>query len=194
MQLQLTSALSKIFLASLLVISFTSCKKEIQDANQSAELQEALVNPGGNTHTVLESQSFSAVANVSGCLGYNIRFYGTVDFLINKVYDQNGTMSHFTRTWSIKGLEAEQVGMTSVKFDVVAGQEMFSVKDPVLNSAGAPVVGTSGDVFIHQGTVVLENRETHERIVLRHEILKIPGQGISPFRSGWYIRGQKCGS
>ncbi len=194
----MTSKIFSFLLFATASVFFVSCQKEISDKNEPAteakEMKIGSVTVSDPVHTVLESQPFSATANVTACLGYNIRFYGTVDFKINKVYDKDGNLIHFTRVWSIKGLEAERVGMTSVKFDVVAGQEMFSVKDPVLNSAGAPVLATSGDVFIHQGTIVLENRETHERLVIRHQILKIPGQGSTAFKSGWYIKGQKCGS
>jgi hypothetical protein len=193
---------SKIFSFLLLAIAsvfFVSCQKEISDKNEPAteakEMKIGSVTVSDPVHTVLESQPFSATANVTACLGYNIRIYGTVDFKINKVYDKDGNLIHFTRVWSIKGLEAERVGMTSVKFDVVAGQEMFSVKDPVLNTTGiAPILSPTSEVFIHQGTIVLENRETHERLVIRHQIIQVPGQGGTPFRSGWYMNGQKCGS
>ncbi len=176
---------------------FFSCQKEVSNTKEEtaddSALEIGMTHDAG--HTVLEQQNFSAIANVTGCIGYNIRFYGLVDYKINKVYDQNGNLAHFTRHWSIKGLEAERVGMTSVKFDVVAGAEMFSIKDPVLNAAGTgPTPGPAqGTVFIHQGTIVLENRDTHERLVIRHQILKVPGQA-GVFRSGWFIKGKKCGS
>ncbi len=195
----MTSKIFSFLLFATASVFFVSCQKEISDKNESAaeatEMKIGSVTASDPVHTVLESQPFSATANVTACLGYNIRFYGTVDFKINKVYDKDGNLIHFTRVWSIKGLEAERVGMTSVKFDVVAGHEMFSVKDPVLNTAGiAPILSPTSDVFIHQGTIVLENRETHERLVIRHQILQVPGKGNTPFKSGWYMNGQKCGS
>jgi hypothetical protein len=66
---------------------------------------------------------------------------------------------------------------------------MFSVKDPN-TTIGAPSAVLSGDVYIHQGTVVFVNTVTGERIVARHQIIKNPAQGIA--RSGWYIKGQEC--
>lgn len=188
---------TRSIIVCFLFVFFISCQKESSDTKDEiadvTELQIGTTSHDGG-HSLLETQWFSAVADVSDCLGYDIRFYGYVDFKINKVYNPDGTLSHFTRHWSIKGLEAERVGYTSVKFDVVAGAEMFSIKDPVLNETGTgPASGALGTVFIHQGTIILENRETHERIVIRHQILRVPGQA-GLFKSGWYIQGQKCGS
>ena len=201
----------KNIILGFLLVFVIGCQKETSDTKDEnagvTELQIGTTHDGG--HSVLESQSFSAVANVSPtCLPYNSRFSGTVDFKINKVYKPDGTLSHFTRQWSIKGLTATAWLGTNASsntpyktssgeqiwFDVVAGTEMFSIKDPVLNGPGTgPAAGAKGTVFIHQGTIVLENRDTHERIVIRHQILRIPGHdGL--FRSGWYIQGQKCGS
>lgn len=203
--------LQNILLGFLLVSTF-SCQKETSDVKDEtatvSELQIGTTSHDGG-HSVLEQRDFAAVAVVSPtCLPYNIRFGGKVDYKINKVYKPDGTLSHFTRQWSIKGLTAtawlgtDALSNTPYKtslgeqiwFDVVAGAEMFSIKDPVLNGPGTgPASGALGTVFIHQGTIVLENRDTHERIVIRHQILRVPGHA-GLFRSGWYIQGQKCGN
>jgi hypothetical protein len=154
---------------------------------------------GATTRTV----NFGPTANLFSCLGYNVKFNGEPVVLTETaVKDENGNVQSYTRHWTVKGVTAKAVypngadypnTTNRINFDVVAGAEMFSIKDPN-TTTGTPNAVLSGDVFIHQGTIVLENTATGERVVIRHQVLKVPGQGDNPFRSGWYIQGQKCGS
>lgn len=189
---------AKLILPLLLVCSLSACKKEDLSGSTNFEVQPL---------TIAREICFTALAGVSGCIGENIILGGLVELVESTTVDQNGHV-HYTRHWTVRGLTGRGVlpggtintgstlcprpytgQTTSNVYDIVAGQEMFSVKDPN-TTTGVPNAVLSGEIFIHQGTIVFVNRATGERIVVRHEIIKTPGQGI--LRSAWYIRGQKC--
>lgn len=181
---------SKLALAvcSIAFIAF-SCSKDLQRTDTT---MAGAANAGGKGAHTVTTKFFSATADVDKCLGFDVQFFGNVEFITNNV---NG---HFTRNWSVKGLEAKSVGVTpEQKFAVVAGHEMFSVKDPTtFSGVGNPTNPLSTTVFIHQGTVVLQNTDTGEKIVIRHEIVKTPNSTSTADmpRFGWYIKGQHCGN
>lgn len=204
------SRLSAIFIFAASISFFDSgCKKE------QSQISTSILRPPGakSTSTVTAERAttrdvcFTAIAAINGCIGENIVFGGTLEYKENTTIDQNGTV-HFTRHWGLKGTTGKGVvpggsintaaagcpkpytgNYTGNNYEVIAGAEMFSVKDPN-TTTGAPSAVLSGDVYIHEGTVVFVNTVTGERIVARHQIIKNPGQGI--VRSGWYIKGQEC--
>ena len=176
-----------------------SCEKSVEE---SSRLQDAALN-ASTTHQVTTSP-FAAVANVASCVGHNIRFSGVVEFKTNTMYAKDGTISHYTRTWSIKDFTGTSWSTTSptsgtatvngtvTTYTVIAGQEMFNVKDPTTFAPnGNPTNPASTKVFIHQGTLVLMDNATGEKLVVRHEIVKTPTDDMP--RMGWYINGQLCG-
>lgn len=181
----------KFFFTLLTVLVMASCQKEILNEPQiTAEAQ-------ASTHTVT-SVNFAAVAIVANCVGHNIRFAGQVEFKTTTVRNEDGSVRHFTRTWSIKGLQATSWSSSSASsgspvvngevtnYEVVAGAEMFSVHEP---SGATPGTPANAEVFIHQGTLVLQNTATGDKMVVRHEIVKNPNGMV---KNGWYIRGEKC--
>lgn len=179
----------KIFLI-ISLIGVSACKKEqIKEEIQedlAIEIPVQLNISDANLRTDISTASFSATAAIQYCWGENVRFYGTIENKVNTTTDANGVV-HYTRHWSIKGLDA--VGVTSgTIYTVIAGAEMFTVIDPVFNSGGIPQAVRSGMVFIHQGTVVLENSLTGKRVIARHVIKKNPQTGV--VTSGWFCMGK----
>ncbi|SDB37216.1 hypothetical protein SAMN03097699_0964 [Flavobacteriaceae bacterium MAR_2010_188] len=187
-------------LALICVVLFNhSCSQEELDVpNQDLAIEIPIkwktdLNFGSRTNgTDITTGSFSAVAAVEYCWGESIRFFGTVENKVNRFTDNNGT-EHYTRHWSIKGLDALGLGNVQsglapgTEYTVVAGAEMFVVTDPVFNAGGVPVGSTSGKIYIHQGTVVLKNIATGEQLVARHVIKKNPKTG--ELSSNWYCMG-----
>lgn len=175
-----------IFSAFLLLIFMNACKKEVQDLN-SAVTSDAQVGASTSTRT------FSATANVTGCIGYNITFGGVIEVLTQAVVSGSVTKTYI-RQWSIKGLTATGGGKT---YDVIAGHEMFAVQGPTTFSGiGMPTNPLTTDVFIHQGTLVLQNTaDPSDKLVIRHEIVKRKSDetNMDMPRMGWFINGQHCG-
>lgn len=186
--------ISRMILPLVMLFIIAGCKKELSGSNPQQAISAG--NSGAAQKVEASSVStriisFTPTAVLMGCIGYNIRVFGNIELKETNTTDGQGHV-HYTRHWSVKGLEATATlsDGTVLHFDVVAGTEMFSVKDPN-TTTGVPNAVLSGEVFIHQGTIVFVNKETGERIVARHEVLKVPGQtGI--FKNGWYIQGQKC--
>lgn len=180
------TALTRMGFLFLLLMSLAACKKEQSLLENESDLfGQSAANGGATTRNI----NFGPLLPLSNCLGYDIKVTVQAVEILETTVSTTGRV-HYTRHWRVNGLSATSVGVTPVKnFDLVAGAEMFSIVDP--NSTASPSAPSSGNVFIHQGTMVFENTETGERIVARHQILKNPGQGI--FRSGWFINGQRCG-
>ncbi len=200
----------------LMIYSFTACQKESSEVlNHQAAIEDkstALPSDASSGATT-RLLCFTAIAQLNGCIGENIVFGGTVVLTENTTVDGNEGV-HYTRHWSVKGLTGYGVRpggsftsatcpaprnytanlRTGSTYEIIAGTEMFSVKDPNTTTV-TPSAILSGEVFIHQGTIVFVNTATGERIVARHVILKNPGQYTpsSPlFKDGWYIQGKKC--
>ncbi len=177
----------------------TSCAKEdlVENTEELALELPVEWNSSSNENrtngTEITLGSFSAIAAVEYCWGENVRFFGTVENKVNRFTDANGT-EHYTRHWSIKGLDALGLGnvqtnlASGTEYTVVAGAEMFTVTDPVFNAGGIPVASTSGKIYIHQGTIVLQNNTTGDRLVARHVIKKNPK--TDELSSTWYCMGK----
>lgn len=186
----------------MLAQTLNSCQKEA--VNEEAQREEVALlaqNKASTNGAQTRESIFGPVAATYGCLGYNVNFASTptqrVNLLETVTTDAQGVV-HYTRHWSVADLTARAtlpggaaytVNGTPVTFTVVSGQEMFSIKKPN-NISGVPSAALSGEVFIHQGTIVLENTLTGERIVIRHVIIKNPGRGI--IKDNWYVQGQAC--
>lgn len=186
----------------MLAQTLSSCQKEAIDMAAQPEESVLLAQSKAAANGAQTRESiFGPVAATYGCLGYNVNFISTppqpVTLLETVTTDARGVV-HYTRHWSVAGLTARatlpggaayMVNGTPVTFTVVSGQEMFSIKNPN-TTTGVPSAALSGEVFIHQGTIVLENTLTGERIVIRHVIIKNPGKGI--LKDAWYVNGQAC--
>ena len=74
------------------------------------------------------------------------------------------------------------VGLTSGDpYLVTGGAEMFSVKDAALNPDGSLNLSASlaeADILIHKGQIMLQNERTGEKVLARHDIQLVPGQGL----------------
>ena len=193
----------KISLAITLVVAWLttltlSCQKqalnsELDQMDTRLEANSAIAS-GSETRPAL----FGPIAATAGCLGYNVNFTPAQPVILKETttIDGQGTV-HYTRHWSVAGLTARATlpnrpyleNGLPVTFEVISGQEMFVIKDPN-TTTGVPSPALSGDVFIHQGTIVLENTLTKERIVIRHVIIQTPGIGTD--KDAWYVNGKKC--
>jgi len=188
-----------VLLGCLTVAIMSGCQKESlrAEAPQEENLMQAskAVASGMETRTAL----FGPVAATYACLGYNVNFTPAQNVILKETVTTDGKgVVHYTRHWSVAGLTARATlpggaaymeNGTAVTFEVISGQEMFVIKNPN-TTTGVPNPGLSGDVFIHQGTIVLENTLTGERITIRHVIIKSPGGGIS--KDSWYVNGKAC--
>jgi hypothetical protein len=187
-----------LVLAWTMVAPIIGCQKEALEQEEQQEerlLQNMASAEGAETRPGL----FGPVAATFGCLGYNVNFTPAqpVTFKETRNTDADGDV-HYTRVWSVAGLTARAtlpdrtaylLNGVPVTFDVIAGVEMFSIKNPnTTTSVPSPV--TSGEVFIHQGTIILENNLTKEKVVIRHVVIKNPGRGI--IKDDWYVQGQEC--
>lgn len=173
------------------------------ETRQEAALLQAAKNNGHGAET--RPGLFGPIAATYGCLGYNVNFVvpqgpaGAQPVTFKETYttDRQGN-THYTRHWSVADLTARatlpdrsayMVDGVPLTFVVLAGTEMFSIKNPN-TTTGVPSAAASGEVFIHQGTIILENNLTKERVVIRHMIIKTPGKGI--IKDAWYVQGQAC--
>lgn len=194
-----------VVFAWMMVSPVGGCRKETSDteARQEEHLLSAAKANGHGAET--RPGLFGPVAATYGCLGYNVNFVvpqppsnaQPVTFKETLTTDSKGNI-HYSRHWSVAGLTARATlpdrspymeNGVPVTFVVLAGHEMFNIKNPN-TMTGVPSAAASGEVFIHQGTIVLENVLTKENIVIRHVIIKTPSQGI--IKDAWYVGGQAC--
>ena len=174
--------LRPFFLIFLLAFVFTACQKEKLE-HQTPTDEQALA--GKMTVTEIP---FTATAMIAYCWGENIRFTGIIENHTQTVTTTNG--NHYIRHFTVKGMTAVGVSttgaLTGTTYNVIGGAEMFSIKDAVFNpQTGAlnlPGSLTASDIVIHRGNLVFENTQTGDRVVARHDILKVPGQGIKQDR------------
>lgn len=196
--------------AALVLVLQWGCKKETSaDPQPTSGLVSSAAKHTSQDGTEFTTVNFAAVANVKACLGYNIRFSGPIEIKTHQVV-KDGVVETYVRQWSIKGLSATSWSTTNpangtpamdngqVKNYVVrAGTEMFAVQNPArFSSIGMPTNPLLTSIFIHQGTIVLENTsDPSEKLVVRHQIVKTPNStsNASMPRSGWYINGKHCG-
>lgn len=189
--------MTRIALSCILLFITACSKEEMVDNTQDLAIEVPVSWNSSKTEsrtngTESTSGFFTAIAAVEYCWGESIRFFGTVENKVNTFTDANGTV-HYTRHWSIKGLDAVGLGNVSTglvagtEYTVVAGAEMFVVTDPVFNPGGFPLGSSSGKIYIHQGTIVLQNDTTGDRLVARHVIKKNPNTGV--VTGNWYCMG-----
>jgi hypothetical protein len=182
-----------------MLLAANSCKKQdLQESSSDPVISVPIVWSSGESAAATgngmqtTTASFSAVAAVKYCWGEDVRFYGTIENKVVQVTDASGTV-HYTRHWSIKGLDAVGMGnpltglAAGTVYTVVAGAEMFTVTNPAFNAGGIPQAGSSGQIYIHQGTIVLENSSSGDRLVARHIIHKNPRTGV--VSSNWLCMG-----
>jgi hypothetical protein len=188
-----------IVLAWVVLQTTSGCQKEVLDDGVKEETQLASLSKASAGGAETRPALFGPTAATLGCLGYNVNFAPAQPIILKETIttDAQGTV-HYTRHWSVDGLTARATladgtpyleNGLPVTFSVISGQEMFSIKNPN-TTTGTPSAATSGSVFIHQGTIVLENTVTQERVVIRHVIIKNPGQGIH--KDAWYVQGKAC--
>ena len=199
--LQLKPALCSkrfIFLSFfILMLAVTACQKDaIQDSNAPASktgsetTQRLSATNAGSTMTEI---TFTATAMISYCWGENILFSGIIENHVQTTVTENG--NHYSRHFTTKGMTAigvdAQGNPTGTMYNVIGGAEMFSIKDAVFNpTTGALNLAgslTESDIVIHRGTLVFENVETGEKVIARHDIQNVPGQGIKQNR--WLCNG-----
>jgi hypothetical protein len=183
------------FILAPLFIAFSACQKESSEmstaksiANSQALYTAEAVTNQHNSVSVTEI-TFTAIAMIAYCHGEDIRFTGTIENKVKTTISAGGEV-HYTRQFTVKGMTGTGV-TTGTVYDVVGGAEMFSIKDPVFNANGTLNLGGSlagSDLVIHRGTLVFVSRTDGSRVVARHDIQKIPGQGIKENR--WLCAGE----
>lgn len=185
MALQLSA---KTILAMVCVFLASACSKEIQQKESDSEIQNAASS--SNNGTLVHTTTFGPVTTsfMDNCWE-NIRFGGTIEERVHKSTDGNGNV-HYVRSFNAKGMTG--TGMSSgLTYVVVGGNEMFSIKNPVMSSnplypnVPASIASNGTTILIHQGTLVFE-RSDGARIVARHIIRKTPG---GSFVSHWVCGG-----
>ena len=180
--------LTSFYFIMATVVFMTSCQKEnLQDSQENIPASEL-----AGKVTVTEI-TFTATAMIGYCWGENVRFTGIIENHVKTTTTANG--NHYSRHFTVKGMTAIGVDAmgnpTGTTYNVIGGAEMFSIKDAVFN----PVTGalnlpgslTESDIVIHRGNLVFENTVTGAKVVARHDIQKIPGQGIKQDR--WLCNG-----
>ena len=189
---------AKIRNASLLVfllqlIALSACNKNDSLNRETEFFSEASSTPSSANRMTVTELVFTATAMIQSCWGENIRFTGVIENHVKTTVTPNG--NHYTRHFTVKGMTGVGVNaqgqLTGTQYNVVGGAEMFSIKDAVfdpvtgaLNLAGSL---TESDIVIHRGTLVFENTVTGARVIARHDIQKVPGQGI--LQNRWVCAG-----
>ena len=194
----------KIFSATTVVVAWLitltlSCQKQAHDSERNQMDQRLEANNATASGSETRPGLFGPVAATFECLGYNVNFVPAQPVILKETTTIDGQgVVHYTRHWSVAGLTARATlpnrspyleNGIPVTFEVISGQEMFVIKDPN-TTTGIPSPASSGDLFIHQGTIVLENTLTRERIIIRHVIIQTPGIGTD--KDAWYVNGKKC--
>lgn len=167
-----------LLLAGLGLLS-ASCSDQLEDVQPNSSLSAASEQAASANSITMNTVPFTATAMIASCHGENIMFSGMIENRVKKTMSASGK-SHFFRQFTVKGLTG--IGLTTgTVYDVVGGAEMFSIKDPVYNADGSlnlPASLRESDIVIHRGTLVFVSREDGSRVVARHIITKVPGQGL----------------
>jgi hypothetical protein len=119
---------------------------------------------------------FFATAACQADIGFDIRFGGP-RVLVRHVSGTDTTLSFRTQDFQGWRLPETTFDGTTVDYAVLGGAEMFNIKRA---DDGTLVVR------IHEGTLVFESFAGSERIIARHVIRTVPGQG--PVVNGWSCR------
>lgn len=172
---------------------WSACQKEALNSapERSGEIQaskhSAAAENGGMTTSTL---CFRAIAQISACNeGEDILFFGEIENHL-KTTMSNG-QTHVTRHFVVKNLEGRGISpggslsamtcnstftgtYTGTEYDVQGGAEMFNIHF----GEGGSATPAGSEIYIHRGTLVFVERETGRRVVARHIITKVPGQGL----------------
>lgn len=125
--------------------------------------------------TDITTVSFTTIVAVKYFWTENIRLTGTIEKKVNRCTDVNG-IDYYTKHWSIKGLDAVGLGnpesglAAGTIYSIISGAEMFTVTDLLFSAGHDSELGSK--IFIHQGTIVLENTTTNERVIAMHVMKK----------------------
>lgn len=194
-----------LVLIALCTIFWSACQKEAADSSSAGVDGQALAsknaaateNGGMTTSTIC----FRAIAQISACNeGEDILFFGEIENH-TKTTISNG-QTHVTRHFVVKNLEGRGISpggslsamtcsstftgtYTGSEYDVQGGAEMFNIHF----GEGGTATPAGSAVYIHRGTLVFVERETGRRVVARHIITKVPGQGIKDNR--WACGGSR---
>lgn len=157
--------------AAFALVSLAACAGD--RATAPAGASTAPLRSGAATHT---EDRFMATAACAADIGYNIRFGGPRE-LVRHVAGTDTTLSF--RTQAFQGWRLPETAFTqaTVDFSVQGGAEMFNIKR---DDAGAL------QVRIHEGTLVFAALDGSFKVVARHVIRFVPGQGL--MADGWRCR------
>lgn len=178
----------KAGIASAILVLLVGCQKEISSSERAAEENIILSSHKNDNGTIVQTTTFSATAAIAYCWGENINFSGTIHEKVHKSTDGQGNV-HYVRSFTTKDMTG--IGATSgMTYDVVGGNEMFSIKNPVMSAnplyPAVPASVANADILIHQGILVFV-RSDGERVVARHVIRKTPGKGVAV--NQWFCGG-----
>lgn len=192
-----TKLLYPVLIATCIVL-WSACQKEAAEPSRS-EMDEpvltskntAAAEGGGVTTSTI---CFRAIAQISACNGgEDILFFGDIENHL-KTTISNG-QTHVTRHFVVKNLEGLGVlpggtlsamtcgstftgTFTGSEYDVQGGAEMFNIHF----AEGGAATPVGSEIFIHRGTLVFVEKETGRRVVARHIITRVAGQGIKDNR------------
>jgi hypothetical protein len=169
-------------------VLLVGCQKDISPSENNSEENIVLSSHPNDNGTIVQTTTFSATAAIAYCWGENINFGGTIHEKVHKSTDGQGNV-HYVRSFTAKDMTG--VGATSgMTYDVVGGNEMFSIKNPVMSSnplyPAVPASIANADILIHQGILVFV-RSDGERVIARHVIRKTPRQGVAV--NQWFCNG-----
>ncbi len=202
MPLTTTYAKNASFFKKSFVLFFVSCvlfacQKDLAGEQQQSSEQtiQSKANSGNaNTGVTTRSECFQALAEIAHCNdGEDILFTGMID-LKEKISVNGKGETHINRHFGVKGLTGRGVTggrllpatgpacnrvytggtFTGTQYVVQGGSEMFNI---IYSAGGSPTLAGS-DLFIHRGTLVFVEVTSGKKVVAKHTITKVPGQGI----------------
>jgi len=180
-----------------------SCQKDLAGEQQQPSEQtiqskanSGNANNGGSTSNGITTRSecFQALAEIAHCNdGEDILFTGMIEVKEKISVNGNG-QTHINRHFGVKGLTGRGVTggrllpatgpacnrvytggtFTGTHYVVQGGSEMFNI----IYSAGGSATLAGSDLFIHRGTLVFVEVTSGKKVVAKHKITKVPGQGI----------------
>lgn len=177
-----------LFSASLLCLLLSSCAdglEEVQPLEPSALLQASGGSSRDNGAEINFVPFGPVTAMIAYCHGENIEFSGEIANLTKTTVDKQGNI-HYTRVFRAKNLKGKgKIGdtYTGTTYLVQGGAEMFSIH----SDEGDGLTLDESRIYIHSGTLVFVNQEDGSRVVARHVIRKVPGQGI--MENEWKCQG-----
>jgi hypothetical protein len=195
--------IKKSFMLFFVSCVLFACQKDLgSDQQQPSEQTIQSKANSGNANSgvstsngiTTRSECFQALAEIAHCNnGEDILFTGTID-LKEKISVNDNGQTHITRFFGVKGLTGRGVTggrllpatgpacnkvytggtFTGSEYVVKGGFEMFDI---IYSPGGSPTLAGS-DRFIHRGTLVFVEVTTGKKVVAKHKITKVPGQGI----------------